>query len=165
MPEMIAIVVTALVGFLFGAAANQATDFVKRADDCSDALSQYEINHGSEFADLSDLIHKPGLTLEQRDTLGATFNKDLASTSTKVITKCPIKGRNEYLKPQDAQAWNSNDTAMSDCFHAEECSWQTAYQLANDAATKLTPPLIEQANRVSRWGLVQRAWYVVTHLW
>jgi hypothetical protein len=38
---LVGIVITALVGFFFGVASNQVSDFVKRADDCYDALTQY----------------------------------------------------------------------------------------------------------------------------
>jgi hypothetical protein len=38
---VVGIVITAIVGFIFGIGANQVTDFVKRADDCLDGLSHY----------------------------------------------------------------------------------------------------------------------------
>jgi len=40
------------VGFFFGVASNQVSDFMKRADDCRDALAQYVINVESNFVAL-----------------------------------------------------------------------------------------------------------------
>src|SRR5271166_4375366 len=48
-----------LVGFLIGVATSQVSDFVKRSDECLDALEQYYVGVSSNFVLASDSLHPP----------------------------------------------------------------------------------------------------------
>jgi hypothetical protein len=54
---LVGILITALVGFFFGIGSNQVTDYIKRADDCADALGQYIVGLNSNFIFLSRTVH------------------------------------------------------------------------------------------------------------
>ena len=53
---LLGIVITAIVAFIFGIGSNQVTDFVKRADDCLDGLSQYLVGVESDITAKSDAL-------------------------------------------------------------------------------------------------------------
>jgi hypothetical protein len=84
------IIVTAFIGFMFGIASSQVSDFVKRADDCYDALSEYEVNVASNFYNLSNGMHSPDLNEQQKDALGTRYNTLVSAPIAKAINKCPV---------------------------------------------------------------------------
>ena len=158
-------VVTALIGFIFGLASNQAADFIKRADECSAALSQYAISSATEFASLSDTRHAPSSSADDRDASAAKLDTDIITPWDTAKNKCPVDGRPEYLKSRDLDAWKKNHHDMTEgCFNAAQCDPGTAYSIGQNAYD-LSHPLIQQANEVSKWGLAHRGWYAITHLW
>ena len=184
---LLGIVITAIVGFIFGIGSNQVSDFVKRADDCLDSLSQYLVGIenfiNSPYA--SHLTTKPPdqtppdqtppdqTPPDQANTEILKFNTVIVLPSIKVLNKCPMRGRpenpddlnTEYLNSDVVKSWNDNlDKLRQYCYPRFECSDGTAisdlWDLANSTYT-----LIGEANDVSRWGLVRRAKYEFTHLY
>jgi len=160
---LLGIVITALVGFFFGMGSNQVTDYVKRADDCYDALLQYE-------AGLTSLVTLLG-TVQDRKATDDKTNAAIAQINTlivlphvKIKNKCPIEGSSEYLNSEDVNRFNASWTSLSDGCLASECSQDNAstYQLA---AENLAAKLEGETHVVSQWGLVRRAKYEVTHLY
>jgi hypothetical protein len=138
MKRIAAIILTALIGFFFGIANNQAADIIKRADECSEALTQYNDGVASEFVELADAYHKiedagdnPGAEKQGTD-LFTTFNKNINIPFYKVINKCPVGGnvankmgargpvaqpQIEYLSKKDIDAWRKNNDDLHLCFH------------------------------------------------
>jgi hypothetical protein len=158
------LIVTALIGFFFGIASNQVTDFVKRADDCYNSLSQYKAGV-TQFGTIMDVMDDPNRTQQENDSAIQKYNKVIMIPTIVVYNKCPVKGRLEYISKNDVEAWNRKNDDLEDCFGApSQCSPTRAYSLSGDA-DESADPLIRQANNVWEWGLVRRAKFVVTHLY
>jgi hypothetical protein len=82
------IIVTAIVAFVFGIASNQSTDLVKGADECYDALTQYDENVSSDFWELNHDFHRPG------DGSGRTSSSDSGNCAQ-------IQHRDRFCVSQD----------------------------------------------------------------
>lgn len=161
---MIGILITALVGFFFGIGSNQVTDYVKRADDCSGALSEYYIGV-LNFPTLSGTVHDQSLTDDQRDAAGGEYNTLIISPHNKITIKCPIDGSLEYLNSDERDRFKASFKKLSEgCFKASECSQDNAYSYTV-ATTKSAFTLASEATKVSQWGLFRRAKYELTHLY
>lgn len=161
---LVGIVITALVGFFFGIGSNQVTDYVKRADDCVDGLSQFlaDLPH---FAPLSDRVHDQALTPDQHNDAGYQYETLIVVPHIKIVAKCPVNDSSEYLNSNEVKRWNATfDKLANGCFLASECSWDNAVSYV-ETATESTSNLEEQALQVARWGLVRRAKYEITHLY
>jgi hypothetical protein len=151
--SLLGIAITALAGFFFGIGSNQVTDYVKRADDCNDALSQYTVGVASKFVTLSDAEHDPSKSQAQRDTALSEHGVD------------PRPLRSEYLNSDEVKQWRARVYKMGfSCFWASKCSHQDAWSYAA-LVVDSTDPLLYEAREVSQWGLVRRAKYEVTHLY
>lgn len=153
------IIVSALIGFIFGIASNQISGFVNRADDCYDALTQYETNV-SQFPILTTAVHDQGLTLDLRDAANSQYNTLIAVPSSKIMNKCAIAG----INATDLKHWEASDDDLADCLARPACSRSDA---SNDAvaAAISAMQLSSEATKISQWGLLRRAKYVVAHLY
>lgn len=163
------ILITALVGFLARMSTNRATDFLKRADACYDALSQYAVSVGSNFAHLSDDMHRPGgLSSSEKDALAIKFNQVVNVPRLKVLGYCPQEYPVRYIdlgyfEKRDIHAWNDRYSAMTNCINATQCSPKNAYSLAQEAA-ELSVTLTKQATTAMQWGVVRQTLYILLHL-
>ncbi len=190
-----AIVVTALIGFIFGIANNQATDWVKRADQCSEALSQYDKGVGGEFWPLVEARNKSRSGSQKQEEFErkqeiqaiSSYNTDISIPSNMVNNKCPVHGGREYLDKHEVAVWTKNAQNLDNCFdHKSLCTpdmrtiedWKryrydcdkNATCLGDktdfvDAQMNITGRLIDEANEVAEWGLGRRGKYVVLHPW
>jgi hypothetical protein len=166
------ITVTALIGFLFGIASNQVTDFVKCADDCSDALSQYSagIISGSYDAVVTNVYSDP----EKREKGIETYNTDIRTPYNKVYTKCPMSGK-EFLDKNDVKQFISSSEELFNCFlldnprqllsNASPCNVRGGLATLITNVTNSASKLIPEANEVSKWGVVRRGEYAAEHLY
>lgn len=161
---LVGIVITALVGFIFGIGSNQVTDYVKRAGDCVDALGQF-LSNLPHFAPLSDTVHDKTLSPDQRNDAGYQYESLIVVPHIKIFAKCPVNGDSEYLNSAEVNRWNAIFDKLGDgCFLASECSWDNATSYV-ETATDSTGNLEMQALQVAQWGLVRRAKYEITHLY
>jgi hypothetical protein len=154
---LVGILITALVGFFFGVASNEVSDFVKRADECNDALTQYADNVASFFVSIVHDVHE-GRTDAQKGAAEQRYNTLIAGPSSKIQSRCE-----EGINGRDYDQWNDKDTKMGRCEAPDgKCDKKEAGEDAKDvsgAATKLAG----DATIVSRWGLLRRAIHVVMH--
>ena len=182
------VLLSAFIGFFFGMANNQVTDWVKRADDCSGALTRY--NLGIEhFGAIADAYHNG--SPEQRTEANTKYNNDIAASVDTVDNKCPMHARpQEYLSDGDIDAWKTALWAIVFCYKNRECDadteakqiWQkngfnlpqcrlteggcpTGEEVIEKAASDFTFRLTQQANQVGEWGLGRRGIYMAKHLW
>jgi hypothetical protein len=176
--EWASIGVTAIVGFFFGAIGTQTADFVKRADDCYDALSQYSesvssdffyLNHASQplrsYPDNSDPKQREDLQ-KQFHEFGAKYNSEIDFVYLKIQSRCPVTNpdHTEYLDKNNVAAFNHfHDELGKGCFEADQCSDERAGEVQTDAVQS-TVPLIREARKVSQWTLWQRLQYGMTHI-
>jgi hypothetical protein len=102
--KLAAIIFTALVGFFFGIASNQMTDFIKRADNCYDALSVFNDNIYQETIDIiADVHSQVGQTSESAYT---KFRTDIEIPYNKITGICPVARRDtQYLNKSDIDAF------------------------------------------------------------
>jgi hypothetical protein len=164
---LLGVVITAMVGFFFGIGSDQVTDYIKRADDCDDAFSQFEIAIDSNFGLLSDTIHDQTLPPDKWAATVQQYNSLIWVPLLKIATKCPVRdyyNNTEYLNKNDVKDWNNSIKNMGDCFNANECSHDKANSCVSDL-DKWIDILERQIHTVPQWGLVRRAKYVVTHLY
>lgn len=145
---LLGIVVTAAVGFFFGIGSNQVTDYVKRADDCDDALSLYSFGVASNFESLEHTQHDQSLTPDQRNAAGKQYNTIIALPHLQVQNKCPIgaplrpggpdPGRPppEYLNSDEVNHWKA-----------------IYYQLSMAASWRVSAPIMMHT-------LAQRPWHI-----
>lgn len=95
---VVGIVVTALVGFFFGIATSQASDFAKRVDECSAALSQYMINITTEYPQIVVNLKRENLTEAEMSKYITAYNRDIQLPLTVIQNRCPMDAKNsEYL--------------------------------------------------------------------
>lgn len=167
------IIITALVAFVFGIASNQSTDLVKGADDCYDALTQYDENVSSDFWELNHDFHLPGAWehYDQPDQqqrlrqIARKYNTEIDSVYLKIKSKCPVTGPNKYLNKKDVEAFNNDHYELSkNCFEASECSDERA-DIVQRNSVNSTETIIKQAGEVSQWGLARRGWYAISNPW
>jgi hypothetical protein len=162
---LLGIVVTALVGFFFGIGSNQVTDYIKRADDCSDALSEFDTGVSGNFTYLSQTVHDGKATYDQILAARGQYNNLIASPEAKIENKCLAEESNtEYLNPQDIKHFEANWSKLSTCFTGSKCSQEEASSYAKSAADSACN-LDKEARKVAEWGLWHRAKYLSTHLW
>lgn len=163
--KLATILFTALVGFIFGIASNQMADFVKRADNCYDALSMFNDNIYNEGLQIIADIHSPD---RQNSESGYTkFRNDIEIPHNKITSKCPVDPRNTlYLDKNDVNAFTKDYyQLLSVCiFVTRECSNDTEADLISKIGDS-SRALRDQASGVSQWGLLDRAWFAVVHLW
>lgn len=153
------IIVTALIGFIFGIATNQVSDFVKRADDCYDALAQYETNM-AQFPTLAGAIHGGSVAEEQGSPATFQYNNVIGLPSSKILNKCAIAG----INTADLKRWEASDDRLPECLVAAACSPGEASD-RTIAATLNAAQLAHEATTISQWGLLRRAKYVIMHLY
>jgi hypothetical protein len=184
------LLLSAFIGFFFGMANNQVTDWVKRADDCSAALTHYHL--GVENFEAIAFDYHNG-SPEQKTEANHKYNNDIAAATDTIDNKCPMHPRHqEYLSDADIDAWVNAHLAIVSCFKNNNniCDadteakqiWQkngfdlpqcplgegdcpTGEDVILNAASEFTTRLTIQANQVGQWGLGRRGQYVVTHLW
>jgi hypothetical protein len=164
---LLGIVITAMVGFFFGIGSAQVTDYIKRADDCDDAFSQFQIALDSNFSLLSNTVHDQTLPPDKRVAASQQYNSLIWVPLLKIAIKCPVRDyyvNTEYLNKNDVKGWNNSIKNLGDCFNASECSGDKADSCVTDV-DKWIGILERQIHTVPQWGLVRRAEYVVTHLY
>jgi hypothetical protein len=164
---LLGIVITAMVGFFFGIGSAQVTDYIKRADDCDDAFSQFQIGLDSNFTLLSDTVHDQALAPDKQVAAGQQYNSLIVLPIQTIAIKCPVRDyydNSEYLNRNDVKGWNNSIKNLGDCFEASECSDDKANSYVRDV-DKWVLNLERQTHQVPQWGLVRRAKYVVTHLY
>jgi hypothetical protein len=167
---LLAIVITAIVGFFFGIASNQVTGFVNRADDCDAALSRYVVGIEADSHLAYREIRTPDRTDQQREDALAKFFSGISAPYDIAVSKCSLDGPDEYLNKDEAQAFMSHYKDLLTCtFYGSAddqypCSLEK-WQRIHDEALDSTSALSSQASNVSQWGLVRRGRYAVTHLW
>lgn len=162
--NLVGILITALVGFFFGIGSNQVTDYVKRADDCADALAQYVTGVNGNFNILSIKMHDHALAPDQIAAAGQQYVDRIVVPRLKISEKCPVRGSSEYLISDDVNRFKASSGKLEDCFNANECSDSDVGSdefSAMGSALKLE----REALVVSQWGLVRRAKYVIMHLY
>lgn len=135
--RVIAIVVTALISFFFGMANNQASDIIKRADECYQALSQYEIGVVSDYIDLTGARHRrdPQLDLTEgdiRNNLNAKYNAAVGAPFLTANNKCPID-RNDYLHKDDVEVGKQDYDNLMVCYYNDKCALSDQATFMNDA--------------------------------
>jgi hypothetical protein len=83
------IMVTALVGFFFGIANNQVSDFIKRADSCYSALYIFNDDIYQETLDIIQDLHHSKDT-QKFEAAYARFRADIEIPYNKIIGECPV---------------------------------------------------------------------------
>jgi len=160
-----AIIVTALVGFLFGIASNQVSDYLKQASNCSDVLRQFSVDAASNFVGLVEERHIPNATVDQTNDANSKYTTFIAVPISKVRNSCPVDdGDPQYLNKDKVQKFTQNVEAMYDCFTADQCSDDDASTYQTDASNAATD-LANNAASVSQWGLIRRAGYAIWHIY
>jgi hypothetical protein len=155
---LLGIAITALVGFFFGIASTQVTDFIKRADDCYDALSQYGLAIASSSFKTFNTTHDPHASSDQVDEAIAQWDTVIQSPTFKVQNKCRELNKNDFSQ------WKISATKFAKCYMDSACPLDKSYTY-QDSVVSLTSKLLDEAEGISKWGLVRRAKYEVTHLY
>jgi hypothetical protein len=155
---LVGVVITALIGFFFGIASNQVTDFVKRADDCYDALSQYGLSMISNWNKLFATTHDPHSSSAQVYAATEKWNTLIQPPQFKVMNTCP------EINKRDFAGWKASADQVFECYTDPSCSPNKA-DTYRDSVFSSSTKLLYEAQEVSEWGLVRRAKYEVTHLY
>lgn len=155
---LVGVVITALIGFFFGVASNQVTDFVKRADGCYDALSQYGVSMISNWNKLFTITHDPHSSSAQVYEATEKWNTLIQPPQFKVMNKCPEINRHDFA------GWKASVDQVFACHTDPSCSPAKA-DAYRDSVFSSSTKLLHEAQDVSEWGLVRRAKYEVTHLY
>jgi hypothetical protein len=158
---LLAIVITALVGFFFGVASNQVSDFVKRSNDCIEGVEQYIVGVSVNFVPATHAEHDPGFSDEQKAAAATKYIDSVDASYYKVRATCPLSGHMEYLDKNTIKDFSSNFEKMDACVEIPGCDddWDSVAVAALSSAQAL----LREAQEVPNWGLVRRAKYVFSH--
>lgn len=160
------IIITAIVGFFFGIANNQVSDVIKRADDCYNALFMFRDNMFQGMSDITPDIHSPNA--QKHASAYAKYRTEIAIPYNKVSGICAMHMHNSntnYVKRSDVDAFlNDFYQLNSVCIFAPACSGDREIDLIQKMADS-SAALMEEASKISQWGLRLRAWYALKHFW
>lgn len=158
------VLISTLVAFFLGVASSQVSDFVKRSDDCLDALGQYNVGVSSNFILAEQSLHPPAdAPVVDNTPLLIKYNDTITAPSNKIRVKCFIRGNPLKLKPANIAAFKSNLHKIGACMHGPPwCSDADANAVA-EGAEQSAQDLSDDAQEVPTWGLLQRAQYVIAH--
>ncbi|MGV0785886.1 hypothetical protein ABQF33_03080 [Mycolicibacterium sp. XJ2] len=162
---LVGILVAAFIGFVCGIAGSQATDFIKRANECSEALSLYMVNLSNDYGPIVEGLHTRDLPKEQKDELRAKYNSGIQLPITVIQSRCPMDARkSEYLDANNVGQWNGKTIQIYNCLQEPRCSRAEAVE-GVEKIQDLTLSLIGDANEAALSGLVPQVTYVLGHLW
>lgn len=160
-----AIIVTALVGFFFGIASNQVSDFVKRSEDCVEGLEPYLIGVENNFLPAVSVLHDPNSSVKQKTDIDDKLAALVDVPYYKILAKCPVTRRHtEYLDSYAAKRFLQNRDKMMDCLTVHGCPTDDQTTVIA-AELRSGDTLLNEAEEVSNWGLLRRAKYLLTHLY
>ncbi len=159
--------ITALLGFFLGVASTQVSDYVKRANDCIDALEQYNIGVAANFIIAWDSERHPeAFSPDQVSTAISKYVAQVDAPYNKALATCPLdlNQDREYLDENRRKDFVTNYNRMDKCMSKSGvgCSEDDVDSLA-PAVTSSALALVKDAQEVPAWGIVRRAQYVLTH--
>jgi hypothetical protein len=158
--------IAALLGFLLGIAATQVSDYIKRADNCAEALEQYATGVAGNIGTTYNTEHDPNASDEKKTEVGSRYVAQVDAPHDKALVVCPLdlaRGT-QYLDANQVKEFHANYEIMDKCEQWVGCPEGTDNLLAlAEAIISSSKALAKEAQEVSSWGLVRRANYVVMH--
>jgi hypothetical protein len=159
-----AIIITALVGFFFGAASNQVSDFVKRSDDCIEGLEQYIVGVSANSMPAIYAEHGTNSTAAEKTNKAYKYINLVDAPYYKILAKCPVNGHIEYLDRNTVKDFKSHHDQMENCLEVQGCPNDDPATVVQDLLNS-AQTLLKEAEEVPNWGLYRRAKYLVTHMY
>jgi hypothetical protein len=159
--------ITALLGFFLGVASTQVSYYVERANDCVDALEQYNIGVAANFIMAwTAERHPEAFPPEQESTAVSKYQAQVDGPYNKALATCPLdlSKDKEYLDENRRKDFVANYSKMDKCMSKSGagCSEDDVNSLA-PVVTSSAQALVKDAQQVPGWGVVRRAGYVLTH--
>jgi hypothetical protein len=150
------------VGFFFGVAGTQVSDFVKHSDDCVEALGQYINGVSANFLLSWITLHDANSTADQTTAAATKYANLVDATYNKIRAKCPVNQRREYLDKNQVDDFLSSYNRMDTCIKIAGCPNDNTDSVVL-AVLSSAQALQIKAEEVPNWGIVRRIKFVVTH--